>query len=249
LNPYMTTFFKNLLGSMTTSGVNPYSHVGKIANLPVGLSIEKQFTDIAQFILYNGCRVSSFKVSVSAEGIINCTWGIMGAKENAATIITSLDPSPTDYGHNPFDAFEASIEEGGATIATVSSFDLTVDNGLDGNNYVIGGGGERRSLPAGIVKVSGKISALFEDMSLYTKALSHTESSLKITLKKGDGLGSANNESIEFHLEELVYAPNSPAISGPTGVLVDLDFEAYYDNGNNASALMVTVKNTQSAVL
>lgn len=249
LSPYMTTLFKHLLGSVTTTGASPYTHVFKVGSLPVGLSIEKQFTDIAQYILYDGCRVGSFKTTVNAEGIIECSFGFMGAKENTATTVTGLDGNPTDHGHNPFDAFEATIEEGGSSIATVSMFDLNFEQNLDGNNYVIGGGGERRSLPAGIVKVSGNIKALFETMALYTKAINHTETSLKVTLTKGDGLGSAGNESLEIHLEELLYAPNAPVISGPQGVLVELPFEAYYDNGSNASALQITIKNTQSSVI
>lgn len=246
INPYIAAILKHALGSNTTTGASPYTHTMKVGSLPVGLVIEKGFKDIVQYFKYNGCRINSLKMSFTPEGMIGGSINVLGAKETVGA--TSLDATPTDLGHKPFDAFEMSIQEGGSAIAIVTEADFILENNLDGSVYVIGGLGERNSLPAGKVKVSGNLKALFEDLTLYNKAKNNTETSLKITLSRGNGLGSADNESLEIFVPELLYQPNAPVISGPAGVLVELPFIAYYDNSAEATTLQMILKNTQATI-
>jgi hypothetical protein len=163
---------------------------------------------------------------------------------------SSLDAAVADPGHTPFDGFSIStITEGGSAIAIVSAISgLTINNAVDGDNYVIGGGGRRRNLPEGYVSVSGTIEALFESMALYNKALRYTESSLVIVFKHGTGAGSAGNEQLTLTIPELVMTPNSPPVEGPKGVRVKLPFEAYYDNDAAASAIHFELKNAEATI-
>lgn len=163
-----------------------------------------------------------------------------------------LDASVSDPGHTPFDgASIISVKEGGSTIAIVNSIDnLTIENGLDtsGKTYVIGGGGRRKSLPEGKTKVTGTLNALFEDTTLYRKAVRYTESSLEVIFRHGTGAGSAGNEQLKITVPELVYAPNTPVVDGPSGILVSLPFEAYYDNDADASAIWLELKNMEATI-
>lgn len=165
----------------------------------------------------------------------------------------SIDNSHTDPTHTPFDGFAiATVEEGGSAIANVVSIDgLTIENNLDGGTYVIGGQGRRVSLPEGRTRVSGTLKALFESMTLYNKAIKYQESSLKVIYKLGTGVGTAGNEYLEFFLPELVYSPKSPTAQGPNGILVELPFEAFYENvtyGSNTSAMHVILKNAEATI-
>lgn len=214
-----------------------YTHTYKIGELPAGMVLEKQFTDLVtdEYFLYNGCKVNSFRLAARTEGPIECTISVIGAKETVG--VASFDGTPTDLGFTPFDGFECSITEGGASLGTVTEIDFTLENNLDGNTYVIDGTGQRHSLPAGTVKVTGTIKTLFEDILLYTKAVNNTESSLVITFTKGLGDGTDSNEKLTFYMDEVIYKPQAPVISGPTGVLVELPFEAFYGDDADASAL------------
>lgn len=178
--------------------------------------------------------------------------GTGAATANLTLGQSPLDASVTDPGHTPFDgASIISVKEGGSTIANVNSIDnLAIENGLDTSDktYVIGGGGRRKSLPEGITKVSGTLNALFEDMTLYRKAVRYTESSLEIIFRHGTGAGSAGNEQLKATIPELVYAPNTPAVEGPSGILVSLPFEAYYDNDSAASAMWLELKNAEATI-
>lgn len=239
LSPQYGKLFKHIYGGYGVVGAEaPYTHTYKIGALPVGLCIEKQFTDLAavKYFLYNGCKIGSFKLAGKTEGMINCSVSPMGAKETISG--ATFDATATDNGHTPFDGFEGSLVYGGATpLATATEIDFSLDNALDGNTYVMDGTGERRSLPEGTAMVSGNVKMLFEDDVLYALAVAHTETQLALHFIKGAGTGaSAGNEKMSFYFDEMKFSPNSPVISGPTGLLVELGFEAYFNVDADESA-------------
>ncbi len=242
-------FLHHAFGSYTaTSGESMFTHTFKIGSLPTGLTLEKQFTDISgtnKYFQYTGCKVNSFKVSVKPEGMIEASVSIMGANEVLAT--SSMDTgTAVDLGHDPWDGFQAAITEGGATIATVTQVDFELNNNLDGNSYVIDGTGKRYSIPAGTAKVTGTLTALFDSVTLYNKAINNTESSLVIALTKGTGTGTAGNEKLTFTIDELIYKPQAPVVAGPQGIVVELPFEAYYRDGSNTSAITAVLLSSRT---
>lgn len=220
-----------------------------IASIP-SLLIEKGNTDIAQYFKYNGNKIARISFSVKPKGYQDFTFGIVGAKETVGS--SPFDATPADAGYQPFDGFSiASILEGGSAIANVSLVDnITIENNIESGDdtYFCGGAGERGVLSEGDIKVSGKIRAMFENLTLYNKAINNTESALKIVYQLGTGDGATDNESFEFLFPELKYSPNTPLISGPQGIFVELPFEAYYDNDAFATTMQVTVKNTETSI-
>jgi hypothetical protein len=248
LGAYPGLLFEGLLGSVATTGAGPYVHVIKVADTLPSYMIEKGFTDIGKYFKYNGCKFNKLSMDINASGFMNITLDVMGAKETPADV--TFDATATDLGKASFDGFSvSSIEEGGVPIANVRNIKgFTIDNSLDGDTYLVGGQGNRGSINDGIVKITGTLSCLFDSMTLYNKAINSTESSLKIKFTKGDGLGSAGNESLEIFVPELIYSVKTPAIAGPKGVLVELPFRAYYNNAAAASSIQVTLKNTQAAL-
>jgi len=253
LDPYMGKLLFHALGTVSTTGSNPYSHTFTVYDLPPGITIEKQFTDltIPEYFVYNGCKVNSMRVSVKTEGFIETSFSLMGAGET--TSITSIDASPTDYSASAvgsaFNAFSAVIKEGGVQLGTVTEIEFTLENNLDGSVYVINGTGKRYSMPEGLAKVSGTLRALFDTMDQYNKAVNNTETSIEITISNGTGDGSAYNEKIIFQIDEVLLSPQSPAIGGPGGVLVELPFTAYYQDGASGSVFTVVLANTQTGTV
>jgi len=247
LQAYIGTLFKGLLGSVNTTGTGPYTHTLKVGNTIPSFLIEKGFTDLGQYFKYNGCKINRFTLAVRHEGFQDISFEFLGAKETVGT--TSFDSTPTDLGKVSWTGFDiAAIEEGGSAIGAVTEVDITVENNLDGSVYVIGGQGQRYSLPEGMVKVSGTTKALFESMSLLNKAKNSTETSLRIYYKLGNGGGTAGNESLEILIPELLYSPNAPVITGPAGVFVELPFTAYYDNSSEGTSIQFVLKNTQETI-
>ena len=243
LQPYLGKLFKHVLGSLTTSGTaSSISHVYKVGDLPAGMVIEKWFTSdltASQYFRYMGCKVNSLKISVKPEGFIDAVVNIMGATETVST--SSMDSDASDLtavgSYNPFDGFTASITRGGSSLGVATQVDLTIENALDGTVYVLDGTGTRYYLPEGMVKLTGTLTALFTDMSLYNLALNNTETSLVVTLSRGTGTGALGNEKLIITCDEIIFQPTAPVVSGPGGILIELPFVGYYSDGTNASAL------------
>jgi hypothetical protein len=231
--------FKHIFGGYDVDGGGPYVHTYTVGNLPVGMVIEKQFKDFDtdKFFLYNGCKVASYKMSMKSEGFIECSVSIMGARETVGN--ASFDDLAVDNGHTPFDGFSGSVLINGVASGVITTADLTVDNGLDGNTYVIDGSGERYSMPEGKVKVSGNITALFTSVDLYMDAVNYVEKALEFRFSRGTGDGSDGNEKMQFFIDEVIFKPQGPVVQGPTGMIVEIPFEAFYNNDSDASTIRV----------
>jgi len=241
------TVMKHIMGTNVTTGADPYVHTMELGDLPAGFIIEKDFgSNISgnRYQYYTGCRVASASFDFPVEGFATGTVSVIGSGEVADS--SPLDASVDDNGHTSFSAFDASIQEGGGAIAVVKSATINVDNGLDDSVYVIGGAGTRAALPEGFGTVTGSITALFDSVTLLNKAINGTESSLQITLSRGDGLGSSGNESIDFTVNQLLYERTSPPITGPQGIEITLPFKAYLSS--STSALGVVIKNAVATV-
>ena len=117
--------------------------------------------------------------------------------------------------------------------------EITISNELDTNTYVIGGNGIRGSLPEGVVTVTGRIKAMFENATLYNKAINGTESSLVLTFTSG-------THSLTIAVDELYYQRQGPAIETSGGIWLDLPFTGFYGNDADASGIMVTLVNAQA---
>lgn len=247
LQAYIGRLFKAAFGSVATTGTAPYTHTFSVGGDLKSYVIEKGFTDLGQYFKYNGCKCNKMSFGITPEGLHQVAFDFMGAKETVGA--SAFDTTITDLGKQSFNAFQAAILEGGSSIANVTEISgLSIENNLDGNSYVVGGNGERASLPEGKVKVSGTLVALFDSLTLYNKAKNSTESSLQITWTFGNGLGTAGNESLDILIPELIYSPNAPEVSGPMGVKVSLPFEAYYENSTEATTIQAILKNSQAVI-
>ncbi|MCB1738713.1 MAG: hypothetical protein KDH20_02025 [Rhodocyclaceae bacterium] len=242
-------WLKHAMGQVATTGVGPYTHTLTLGALPVGLGIEvdygSQISGAGRYMQYHGLKANQLTLDFPATGPVTFSLDLIGASHTAAS--AALDASLTDTGHTPWFAWEGTAKEGGSAIAYLSSGRIQVANGLDGDTYTIGSAGRRRAIGAGRAVVTGQIVALFESQALLDKALASTESSIEFTLSRGDGLGSAGNESQVFLVEGLYYEPASPAIDTPDGLKITLNFQAHGD-GTTTTGLKCTLKNALDAL-
>lgn len=229
-------WLKAMFGAPTTTGTTNYTHKYKIGNAQPSLVLQKGFTDAGKYYLYKGCKISTLKMSFGGDGELTASMDILGATEEAGT--TTYDAAATTVPLQRLNNFQASIKEGGTAISTVLSGELNINFGLDGDSYVIGAGGTRGDIPEGIVTVSGSLKTLFTDTSLVDKGINNAESSLELSLSL-----DANN-SLTFTVPELFYEHNTPPLSGPAGVVAELNWKGFYANGADASAIVFTLKNS-----
>lgn len=222
------------------------THTLKAGGALPSYCIEKGFPDIAQYFKYLGCVCSKLSFPIPSSGLIEMSADFLGGSETVGS--SSFETGTTiDNGKRSFDGLgiaAADVLEGGSAIATITSVDnITIENNLDGDTFVVGGGGSRSAINPGVYKVTGSLTALFENVTLYNKAKNLTESSLDITLKRGTGAGTDTNEYMQIVIPELNFTASAPAIEGPKGVVAKYDFEGFYDNHADATALKIIIKN------
>jgi hypothetical protein len=238
-------WLKAMFGAPTTTGAGPYEHVFKVANSQPSLVLEGRYSKRSGLINYakhNGGKISTFGMSLSGEDDdeLLAKLGLEAAKETFSG--TAYDADPTVLTLSNFYRYQASVKEGGAAISNVTALDFTIDFGLE-SIHTIGSGagtGEPYDIFEDVLAVTGKVTALFEDMTLLNKALNSTESSLEVIFTSGTNI-------LKFDFNELLYERNTPVIEGPKGILVDLNFTAFTDDHADESVIVATLTNGQAS--
>jgi Phage tail tube protein len=233
----------------TITVVAAYEKEFSPGDLPVGLCVDKDYgsniTGAGRVENLNGVRVGSVTFNFPQKGPMESSFELKGANSSLAS--AALDATPTDLGHTPFSGFNTRIQEGGAGLGVLTEGSLQIDNGLDEEGYTIPGTsdtpGVRKSLTEGFAGASGSITAIFQDAALITKAINDTESSLKFTVSRGDGWGTAGNESVIFDLRHLKYERKTPDIDGPAGLKVNLNYKTFRDKTLAESGVRIIVRN------
>ena len=234
-------WLKAIFGPPTTTGAEaPYTHVFKLGDTQPSLILDKGFTDQMLFYRYGGSKVGSMSLSEGDEGQLQATLGIVGASETKGT--SAYDATPTEPSLVLFEHKHATLQEAGVDFDPGKTFKLDLNLSLDNAQYGINDFGIRRAIPEGVAAVSGSMSSIFDSTSaaLIDKASADTKTTLGLTYANGD-------DSLAFYLPEVLFTYKTPAIPGPQGINLDLDFQAFYDTNVAASAVVVTLINSQAS--
>ena len=239
----MLYWLKAMFGAATVSGTDPYVHEYKIGDSMPSFTLENQFPDLdtAVYEQFYGCKIASAGFSFGEDGELVANLQVVGADYSPES--SPFDASAAEVDFERIYNSQAAFTEGGSAYALARKVSLDIDFGLDLDQYCIGGGGVRRSIPEGLVQISGEIETVFENAALLTKAENDTESSLAITCT-----GSAAS-IFELELQEVKYARKSPPVDRPAGLIVTHTFEAYLNDGAEASAVVGRITNSVSAAV
>jgi hypothetical protein len=213
-----------------------HTHVFKPAASIESMVLEAGVTDLVEYHKFNGVKVNKFAMDIAGDGELTAKLDLIGAAETVSA--TPYDSSPTAITFARFHTMQASIEEGGASIATVQSLNFEINNDLDPGSFVLANA-VRAGLPEGDCMVSGSLKALFDSETLYTKAVNGTESSLQVTF-------TAGLLSLTFLFQELLYTPSTPTIV-KGGIYVELPFMAYFENGAADAIVRAILVNNQAS--
>lgn len=225
-----------MFGLPTTTGASPYVHEFKIPSVQRSLTLETAFTDLAsaKYQRFVGNKINSLGISVGGDGELVASMGVIGRSDSMEAATFHAGTAITMARLNNF---QAAVTEGGGALGNATELAINIGFPID-PYHVIGGGGLIGSLAEQKVEVSGNIKTLFENDTLLAKALAGTESGLKLTVT------NTANSVFELEIQELLYERNSVPVPGPQGLLVDLNFQGYYANGDEASGIVARLTNT-----
>ena len=230
-------WLKACFGAPASAKINEttnYKHTFKIGDSQPSFTLEKAFPGINTYILEHGCKVSKLSLSVGGDGELTATVSVMGAKEETKT--TSMATTPVEATFTRGQNFQAKIKIGGVVKGKLTSFSLDIDFGLDGDTYCIGGNGYREAICEGLATVSGTLEAFFDGNEYMTLAQNSTETSAEVIFSVGEF-------ELSILLPEIKFAITSPSIDGPSGIKQSLNYNAYYQDNSQQSAVVMALTN------
>lgn len=194
-------------------------------------TIEKGFTDIDQYFQFLGCRSSTLQFAVEPDGLVTGSMEIMGKEEQHTT--ASIDQNATYIDHEAYAGIDNVILEGGKQ-AFYTAFNISITNGLYDSRAI----GTRKSVNIGAGKgeVTGDLTIMFEDVTMYEKWLNEEQTNIKLTFQIGD-----NSVVIEFPRIKF-NGSASPVIASAEGITQQLNFRGLVDK-TEKSDVIITVTN------
>lgn len=221
-------------GTWAESGASgSVGDVLKVGTTRRSFSMERFFGDATAaggdlYQLFTGVEVDTLSLTVTPNGIVTGSFGLMAQDMATDTASAGSYNSPTTA--DPFDAFSGSISEGGSSIAIVTEVTLNLSNGLQ-RAFVIGQETSDQTF-IGRSNVTGSLSARFESNALLDKFINETGSSLEFSLTDG-------TNTYTFECPNIKYTGGETPVSDDGPILVNLPFQALYD-ATDATNLMIT---------
>lgn len=190
-------------------------------------SILRDFSDAGtgnnRYHLYVGQEISTLKMTIGVEALIQLAFGLMG--KNQATPSDDAPASSTFVDANTnavMDSFTGSLLEGGTQIATVTELSFTLENGMAPKFVVFQDTMNRPSL--GSSNLTGNMTAYAESAVLLKKFINQTESSMVFML--GDGAGN----KYRFTFPRVKYTGGQMDTAGKGPIMIPMPFQALLDS-------------------
>jgi len=230
-------WLRAMFGDPATTGTGPYVHVFAVGDDMPSLVLETQYgTSTPSYSKKNGCRIASLGLKFGGDGELLAEMSVEGAKETVGSV--AYHAAATKVSMARLNNFQAALKEGGVSVANCVSLDMDINFGLDTDQSVIATGGIRGDIPEGQLAVTGRAVFLFEDLTLLTKAVNSTESSLEVTITGG------TSSILKIAVNELQFEMNTPGIEGPKGIRLELPFVAYHHDHADESVVVFTLTNS-----
>lgn len=231
-------WLKLLLGNPTTTEASgKYTHVFKVVdNNPSGIVQVQYGTNPLTYGLFNGVKAGSMSMTVGGDEELTASFSLVGRSANYSE--DNYNANAALVTMKRLNNFQAALKKDNATLATVTQMDITIDNGLDTSIRTIGGQGMVYDIPEGIMSVTGTMTQLFTGLDALNAAENSTELSLEISVSVDD------SNKLTLLLPEVQLQFQGPTVDGPTGIMTEYPFVAYFaDDSTNNSVVVATLVN------
>ena len=181
-------------------------------------TFEQYYEDIDQSEQFTGCRFTSLQLSLTPNGMVTMTAGVMGL--GRTTLASGASPyftSPTTYSSIALVATDASLVYNGTAIATITGMTLDLAIATQGaevvGSVVMPGTFDNR------MTATGSISMLLDDLTNNTLFDAETEFQIHLTLVEPE---SEPKSHVSFYLPAVKITDISKALGGDGPMAHDL---------------------------
>lgn len=186
-------------------------------------TIEHWFSDISQSEYFTGCRIGSLDFSLPPTGMATVDIGVMGKDMTTGTAAYFSSPTAaTTTGL--LTAVSGVLRVNGATVAVVTGLSIKVDGGMT-TGAVVGANTTPDVFP-GRVKVSGQVSAYFQDAALRDLFINETTFAINAVFYASSSAAS------DFIAISMPYckAGGATKSDGEQGLQLTMPFQALYNS-------------------
>lgn len=229
-----TEMLEAVLGDHTASG-----GVIEVGTERSSYTIHEAFTDLSTTKdnhQYVGCEFNTFSMTIPADGLVECTVGIIGATMTSHDNRQDGTVGNFTDTNEPFHSSDCTITiDGGSTaLTTITDFSLSIDNGIATTNRV----GSNIPIQGGISKcrVTGSMTAHFESTTLFEKFLVEDQT-FDLTVLVGASGGAETG--ILFDMSKVKITAGNVEIGGEGLVSVSLEFTAIRNDSNDQSTIQI----------
>lgn len=201
-------------------------------------SLEKEFSDVSQFLKYSGMVPSKVALSVQSRSLITGSFSFMGTEFEieGSTMLPGVPQESKPYEITNSSSGVGRLWENGAPIVGtfIKTLSLDVDNSLRGNDAL--GFVGFADISDGTLKVSGSLEMYFANRDLYERFLRDIETQLVFSIQDGEGNGYV------FTLPKVNLSSGQvTAGARDQDVMASFDFMALSDDANAIPALRKTI--------
>ena len=198
------------------------------------MTLERQFTGVSKYQPFRGVAINRANVSLQPGQLARATMDVIGMSSGPITG-TSLDatPSPYDPATNwqAMSAFDGALWDGTTQLAVVTGLDFTIDHRRETTEVI--GSKFSPDIFEGTTIISGTITALFEDETLFNKF--YNEVDAKLILLMND-VGGSERACFSFPKVKYIGGEMDPPQEGP--VPIRMPFRALYDSIDGTMAYL-----------
>lgn len=198
------------------------------------LTIEDGALDIGRYQTYTGMGVNSFAMTVQNNAIVKATFGLMGKTMAVASATIDTDGTVTDSsGNQPYDGnnYIANVNEAGSPIANVTSVEFTLENNM--NPAFVIGSPACADMGYGRARITGTMTAHFENNTLLDKFINEVESELEFTLDD-----NISGNAYRFWFPRIKFNGGDIPVSDESHRFITMPFVALRDSVEDTELLI-----------
>ena len=213
--------------SVTFTVTGKKTHIPATAHTNDSYTIEHNFPDIVQSEQFLGCKFGGMQIKLPATGLATVSFPVTG--QDIVTSTAAYFITPTAAGTQGIAAaVNGSLRIGGVDVATVTGVDINLDLGLFTEPVV--GSNKVPSIDPARSRVSGQLTAMFEDGVMRDAFKDETEIGLTVVLELSTSIAA---EFIAFNMPRIKLGA-ADKDDGEKNLIQTLPFEALFNSAGGS---------------
>lgn len=208
-------------------------------------TLKKYYIDLKRVEIFNECTLDDLDIVFGGDETELLTLGNLRAVTASTSAFSQLPNiyCPECKTLNP-QLFTASIN--GVIFNSVYIGEILFSNNALYQEYPVGKHNEAINASLGVVQCGGYFVVLFDNIDQYLDIMSQHTVSIELELRRDN---KKDGEYVKFIFPEAIVKIDSPLIQNQEGLILNLEWVAFYEKGDIESTMLVEVKTDEKFLI